>query len=98
MGSRVITDGLASYPGALDGYDHTGISVRGSGLQAHESLPGVHRVFSQAKRMIEGTYQGAGSAQHLQEYLDEYVLPIQPSNLKAAGTRVLPLASTRRQR
>src|SRR5699024_4681851 len=37
------------------------------------SLLAVHRLFLLVKRMIEGTYQGSGSAGHLQEYLDEFV-------------------------
>lgn len=55
-GSSVITDGWASYPAATRGlYDHHGTSVSASGLQAHEVLPAVHRVFSLVKRWIGGT-------------------------------------------
>ncbi|MHA3724908.1 transposase [Leucobacter sp. HY1910] len=43
------------------------------GAQKSEYSPAVHRLFALAKRMIEGTYQGAGTAAHLQEYLDEFV-------------------------
>lgn len=44
-----------------------------SGKRAHEVLPAVHRIFSLAKRMIEGTYQGCAGTGHLQEYLDEFI-------------------------
>lgn len=73
-GSHVISDALGSYPPALRGsYTHQAINVRVSKRPAHESLPAVHRVFSLAKRTIEGTYHGAVRPEHLQEYLDEYV-------------------------
>lgn len=72
-GSVVVTDGLASYPPALHGYEHQAISVAASGRPAHESLPAVHRLFALAKRTLEGTYQGAGTPEHLPEYLDEFV-------------------------
>lgn len=72
-GSTVITDGLSSYPSALTGYDHQPVNVAASGRPAHELLPAVHRLFAQAKRMIEGTYQGSGSVGHRGEYLDEFI-------------------------
>jgi ISXO2-like transposase domain len=72
-GSTVISDGWATYPGAIQGYVHEPLNISASGMQAHESLPAAHRLFSLAKRMIEGTYQGAGTVAHLQEYLDEFV-------------------------
>jgi hypothetical protein len=57
----------------MDGYAHEPLNVSASGGPAHESLPAIHRIFSLAKRLLEGTYQGGGSHEHLQEYLDEYV-------------------------
>ena len=72
-GSTVITDGLSSYRSAVSGYTHQPFNVSASGKPAHESLPAVHRLFSQAKRMIEGTYQGSGSQGHRGEYLDEFI-------------------------
>jgi len=71
-GSSVITDGWASYPAATRGlYEHHGTSVSAAGLQAHEVLPAVHRVFSLVKRWIGGTMQGSVSPEHLQGYFDE---------------------------
>lgn len=72
-GSTVVTDGWRSYPAALGGYTHESVNVSASGRPAHESLPAVHRLFALVKRSLEGTYQGAGSAEHLPEYLDEFV-------------------------
>lgn len=72
-GSVVVTDAWRSYPSALEGYTHVPFNVSVSGRPAHESLPAVHRLFALVKRMIEGTYQGSGSTEHLPEYLDEFV-------------------------
>lgn len=72
-GSTVITDGWRSYPPALDQYAHLPINISATRRPAHESLPAVHRLFALVKRSLEGTYQGAGSVEHLPEYLDEFV-------------------------
>ena len=72
-GSTVITDGWRSYPTALDQYAHEPINISATHRPAHESLPAVHRLFALVKRSLEGTYQGAGSVEHLPEYLDEFV-------------------------
>lgn len=69
----MITDGLSSYPSVLAGYEHQSFNVSASGKPAHESLPAVHRLFSQVKRMMEGTYQGSGSVGPRGEYLDEFI-------------------------
>lgn len=71
-GSTVVTDAWSSYPSALTGYVHQPLNVSASGRPAHESLPAVHRLFSLAKREIEATYQGAGTVEHLPEYLNEF--------------------------
>ena len=74
-GTTVISDALSSYPNALAGpdYEHDPINVKRSGLQAHQVLPGVHRLFSLSKRWLEGTHQGAVEGDHLQSYLDEFI-------------------------
>lgn len=41
-------------------------NVSASGQPAHVSLPGVHRLFSLTKRVLEGTYQGSVQPEHLQ--------------------------------
>jgi len=72
-GAVVITDGWASYIGACEGeYEHRPEPVSPSELQAHELLPGVHRVASLAKRWLLGTHQGGVKPAHLQAYLDEF--------------------------
>lgn len=72
-GATVITDGWRSYPPALDQYSHQPINISATHRPAHEALPAVHRLFALVKRFLEGTYQGAGSVEHLPEYLDEFV-------------------------
>lgn len=72
-GSTIISDAWKGYPPAMDGYTHEPVNVSASHGPAHESLPAIHHIFSLFKRLLEGTYQGGGSREHLQEYLDEYV-------------------------
>lgn len=50
-GSTIISDGWPAYPTACGtDYVHQPEIIRGSGKQAHELLPGVHRAASLAKR------------------------------------------------
>ena len=67
--------------------------MSGSGDKAHQILPGVHRVFSLSKRVIEGTYQGGVQDGHLQAYLDEYVFRDSrvPNARTLAVSDVLPM-------
>ena len=44
-----------------------------SGLEVHDVLPAVHRVFSLVKRWLMGTMQGSVSPEHVQSYFDEWV-------------------------
>jgi len=85
VGATVVTDAWRSYPSALKGYVHEPINITATGLPAHESLPAVHRLFAQVKRMVEGTYQGSGSPEHLQEYLDEFVFRFNRRHAKHRG-------------
>ena len=72
-GSVVITDGWASYPLATEGsYVHSPFKIKGSNVESHVALPGVHRVSSLIKRWLMGTHQGAVEVDHLQRYLDEF--------------------------
>jgi hypothetical protein len=85
-GSRVVTDGWSAYPRATrDSYQHTGTSVAASGLQAHEVLPAVHRVFSLVKRWLMGTMQGSVSPEHLQAYFDEWVFRFNRRHSRSRG-------------
>jgi transposase-like protein len=85
-GSRVITDGWRAYPAATrEHYRHDGTSVAASGLQAHEVLPAVHRVFSLVKRWLMGTVQGSVSPEHLQSYFDEWVFRFNRRHSRSRG-------------
>lgn len=92
-GSQVVSDALASYPVALAGteYEHNPINVRRSGAAAHTLLPGVHRLFSLAKRWLAGTHQGAVRPEHLQSYLDEFIFRFNRRNARRRGLLFLRL-------
>ncbi|HEX7071237.1 MAG TPA: IS1595 family transposase, partial [Rhodothermales bacterium] len=86
IGTTVITDGWWHYKG-LDklGYIHERRIVKGSGKQAHELLPHVHRVIALVKRWIEGTHQGSFRPHHLDYYLDEYTFRFNRRGSKTRG-------------
>jgi hypothetical protein len=85
-GSCVITDGWSAYPAATrDRYEHRGTSIAAAGLQAHEVLPVVHRVFSLVKRWVMGTMQGSVSPEHVQAYFDEWVFRFNRRNSRSRG-------------
>lgn len=85
-GTRVVTDGWSSYPAATrDTYEHSGTSVAASGLEAHEVLPAVHRVFSLVKRWLMGTMQGSVSPEHVQAYFDEWVFRFNRRTSRSRG-------------
>jgi transposase-like protein len=96
-GSLVITDGLKSYPAAtVSEWRHKPVVVKGSGLQAHQALPGVHRVASLLKRWLGSTHQGSVEADHLQAYLDEFTFRFNRRKARSRGLlfyRLLELAT-----
>lgn len=72
-GTIVITDGWPSYPSACgEEYTHQPEPIAPSGSDAHELLPGVHRVASLVQRWLLGTHPGGVKPGHLQAYLDEF--------------------------
>lgn len=72
-GATIVTDGWEAYSAATGkNYSHEPRTIMGSGLKAHELLPGVHRISSLVKRWLLGTHQGAVEIDHLQGYLDEF--------------------------
>jgi len=72
-GSVIHTDGWDAYAGVSQkGYRHQVTKIQGSGQEAHELLPRVHRVASLLKRWLLGTHQGAVRKKHLEYYLDEF--------------------------
>jgi len=92
--STVITDGWPAYQMATKGiYTHEHHVVPGS--QAPLVLPGVHRVASLSKRWLLGTHQGAIEADHLGEYLNEFVFRFNRRHSRSRGLlfyRILELA------
>lgn len=92
-GSGVVTDGSASYPAAARaaGMMHEPHVVSGSGVEAHEVLPGVHRVFSRSKRVLEGSQQSGVQDTHLQAYLDEFVFRFNRRTARERGLLFLRL-------
>ena len=76
-GSTIYPDVLPSYPGAAkDEYIHQGTSSTSAGKDAHEVLPGVHRVAALVKRWLMGTHQGSFEEDPLQAYLDEFAFRV----------------------
>jgi transposase-like protein len=85
-GALVVTDGLPSYDGLTKlGYRHEKKVVRGSGKNASELLPRVHRVASLLGRWLLGTHQGGVSREHLDYYLDEFAFRMNRRNSRYRG-------------
>jgi len=85
-GSTVLTDGLPSYQlAAGNDFTHRSTPIKNSGMEAHDVLPGVHRVAALVKRWLLGTHQGSFSTDHLQAYLDEFVFRFNRRESKARG-------------
>ena len=72
LGSVVLTDGWMGYvPLRKKGYDHRP-RTQGTGPNAPNLLPRVHRTFSNLKTWLMGTHHGVGR-KHLPHYLNEFV-------------------------
>src|SRR4051794_36250526 len=72
--ATVATDGWRGYLGLpAEGYDHEPIDLGATRGDAALRPPGIHLVFSLAKRWLLGTHHGAVSEKHLPAYPDEYV-------------------------
>jgi transposase-like protein len=69
-GSTVRTDGFQSYLG-LEGYTHQR-HLQTEQLEDEHVLPRVHRVIGLLKPWLLETHQGAVSAEHLDDYLNEF--------------------------
>lgn len=73
-GAQVRTDGSAAYRSLSElGYAHQRTVMLGSGVPAHVSMAGVHRVAALVQRWILGTHHGSVQPDHLDAYLDEFV-------------------------
>ena len=88
-GSTVVSDGWSGYARLKDvKHDPRVIGE----APAHLVLPWVHRVFANAKRWAMGVYHGL-RPEHLQTYLDEFVLRFDRRRTPAAAfERLLGLA------
>jgi transposase-like protein len=85
-GSTVVTGGWSSYrPACRDWFVHEAHPVAGSGKQANELLPAVHRVDALCKRWLLGTHQGRVDPEHLQSYLDEFCFRFNRRHSRARG-------------
>ena len=69
VGTTLLTDGHASYPGLID-YRHDPRVV--GNMAGHVALPWIHRAFSLLKRWGLGTYHGL-RRKHIDAYLNEFV-------------------------
>jgi len=72
-GSTIQTDGHAAYNqlGRLS-YNHQSHVIKGSGIKAHVSLPGVHQVAKSLKSQIYGTHKRTPKDDLLQDYLGAF--------------------------
>jgi len=85
-GSTVVTDGWGAYSKACrDWFVHEPRPVSGSGHDAHELLPAVHRVASLCKRWLLGTHQGGVLPEHTQSYLEEFCFRFNGRHSRARG-------------
>jgi transposase-like protein len=99
QGSTIYADGLSAYQNLPSrGVTHNANAVsKGSDL-ARVVLPAVHRVASLVKRWLLGTHHGGIGAQHVEAYLDEFHLPLQPAAVERARPALLSAALERRRR
>ena len=78
-GTKVVTDGWKGYSFAQRaGYKHT-VPVR---VDESESLPHFHRVISNLKTWLMGTFHGGVQPKHLQAYLNEFTFRFNRRNLQ----------------
>jgi len=101
QGATVRTDAWQGYKRlARLGYDHQPRSLRAEGIVGRDAalaLPHVHRVISNLKTWLRGTYRGV-SQQQAQAYLDEFVFRFNRrrtpmaafQTLLGIGTRLAP--------
>ncbi len=89
-GSTVVSDGWSGYARLKDVKHDPKVIGDAS---AHAVLPWVRRVFANAKRWAMGVYHGLRE-EHLQRYLDEFVLRLDRRRTpRAAFARLLGLAT-----
>jgi transposase-like protein len=85
-GASIHTDGSTAYTKLKDeGYEHRRTVHLGSDVQAHDSMPGVHRVAALLQRWLLGTHHGAIQPKQLDYYLDEFVFRFNRRTSKSRG-------------
>ena len=89
MGNELKTASLAS-PDRGDDSIHRSTSVKVSGMDANEILPGAHRVVSLVKRWLLGTRQGSFIADNMPAYPDEFSFRFNRRGSRARGNALLP--------
>ena len=94
-GSGIRTDGWKGYSKTtLADYQHE-VRVVGEG-KAHQLAPHIHRVFSNLKTWLQGTYHGV-QPKYLQDYLDEFVFRFNRRRTPMAAFRtVLGIATQKK--
>ena len=89
---------LEEYRGATLGlYTHAPHTISGSGFQAHELLPGVHRVASLSSAGPLAPLQGSIGEDHLEAYLAEFTFRFNQRNSADRGLlfyRLMSVAAT----
>lgn len=86
-GTLVHTDGWHGYDRLnAHGYPHRVTLLRGEHELASVLLPRVHRVVALLTRWLLGTHQGAVSAAHLDDYLDEFTFRFNRRTSRHRGT------------
>lgn len=93
IGATIVTDGWGAYPdlAARLRLGHEAHNQSASPQPAHVLLPGVHRLFSLSKRVLDTTHQGGVQNEHLQAYLDEFVFRFNRRSAKTRGLLFLRL-------
>lgn len=87
--ATVVTDGWAAYLKVTDGrHVHEPFVITGSGWEAHELPPAVHRVASLAERWLLGTHQGGVEPGHPPAYLDEFTFASAAADRAHAGHKI----------
>jgi hypothetical protein len=72
--TTILSDGWQGYNKLANlGYKHKPLVLAGNSDKAEAHLPMIHRIISNLKTWIMGTYHGRVEVQHLQAYLNEYV-------------------------
>jgi transposase-like protein len=95
VGSRVLTDGNASYNGLGGlGYTHERVFASHKKISTGQYLPLVHLVIVNLKSWLRGTHKGAVLPKHLPAYLNEFTFRFNRRFWRGpAFTRALGLAT-----